>query len=261
MDWQRARRAPANGLLMARKPVSNWNFRRRLRSFHRPFVSPGDLVFDLGANVGDYTEAFVDLGASVIAVEPHPVIARSLIRRFSDTADVQVITKGVGEAAGTHRLYVSPRGGSALTTLSPEWARSMQDSGSFRAFSWKPAEEVEVTTLDALIDEFGRPAFIKIDVEGFELSVVRGLSRPVAALSLECHPEYRDRTLEAIQHLAALGRVELMYVPGQSARAAEKSMPGRPNEWWDVESLGRLLEAGRAGDFGDLVVRFPELDS
>ena len=46
--------------------------RRRSRSFYRQFVGPGDLAFDIGAHLGDRVQAWVDLGARVVAVEPQP---------------------------------------------------------------------------------------------------------------------------------------------------------------------------------------------
>jgi 16S rRNA A1518/A1519 N6-dimethyltransferase RsmA/KsgA/DIM1 with predicted DNA glycosylase/AP lyase activity len=49
-----------------------------LREFYRPFIPKGSLVFDIGANVGEYTQAFLDLGARVVAVEPNPDLARKL---------------------------------------------------------------------------------------------------------------------------------------------------------------------------------------
>src|ERR1700741_472726 len=45
---------------------------RRLKSFYRRFVRPGDLVFDVGAHVGNHVRAFSSLGCRVVAVEPQP---------------------------------------------------------------------------------------------------------------------------------------------------------------------------------------------
>jgi tRNA G37 N-methylase Trm5 len=51
---------------------SVWRRRHRMYRLYSEFVSAGDLVFDIGANIGDYAEMFARLGARVVAVEPNP---------------------------------------------------------------------------------------------------------------------------------------------------------------------------------------------
>ena len=75
-----------------------------------------------------------------------------------------------------------PRSGSAAC------ARAVASGGE-----WADHAVVPVTTLDALIDRYGLPAFCKIDVEGFEEAVVRGLSRPIPSVSFEFTPETSTR--------------------------------------------------------------------
>jgi hypothetical protein len=61
--------------------------------------------------------------------------------------------------------------------------------------------EVPVVTLDALIAQHGEPAFVKIDVEGYEPQVLRGLTRPVQALSFEFHGRLLDELAESLDLL------------------------------------------------------------
>jgi hypothetical protein len=68
-----------------------------------------------------------------------------------------------------------------------------------------------MTTLDKLIEQFGIPSFIKIDVEGFEYEVIKGLSKPVKALSLEFTPEIIESTYKCINYLQQLGKINLNY--------------------------------------------------
>jgi FkbM family methyltransferase len=213
-------------------------------------------VIDAGANVGDYTAAFHELGARVVAVEPDAEALAELDRRFGEDDRITVVSKGLSDSEGTQRLYVSTDGGSPLSTMSEEWISAAQGSGRFTQFEWKPAGEVEVTTLDSLIETFGTPAFVKIDVEGFELPVVRGLSTPVPAISLEFHPEYGEQTLDALRHLADLGAADFMYAPGESSQALGKSMPGAPESWTDFDGIReRLMGDADEPEFGDVLAR------
>jgi hypothetical protein len=68
-----------------------------------------------------------------------------------------------------------------------------------------------MTTLDRLIEQYGTPSFIKIDVEGFEYQVVKGLTQPVKTLSLEFTPEFIESTFKCIDHLQRLGNIRLNY--------------------------------------------------
>ncbi len=183
--------------------------RALMRGFYRQFIEPGALVFDVGANVGLRTEIFLDLGATVVAVEPQEHCVRRLRRHFGTHPRAVVIPFGLDSARGEQVLRGLP--GSPLTSMSDEWIQAAQSSGRFGSGEYVEQGRVRTTTLDALIEVFGRPAFCKIDVEGFEARVVRGLSVPIASLSLEYHPESTPTTREAVLHLDTLGRYEFNF--------------------------------------------------
>jgi hypothetical protein len=71
------------------------------------FVSPGDLCFDVGANIGHKTEVLLSLGASVVAFEPQPDCVRELKARCGQRG-LTAITAAVGSKSGRLPLYVSP---------------------------------------------------------------------------------------------------------------------------------------------------------
>ncbi len=71
-------------------------------------------------------------------------------------------------------------------------------------------------TLEELIGRFGEPDFCKIDVEGFELEVLRGLARPLRTLSFEFTFERMERRLAAVDHLARLGMTRFNFSYGES---------------------------------------------
>ena len=82
---------------------------RRLRQFYQPLVCPGDLVFDIGAHLGDRTLAFATLGARVVALEPQPQLFSWLNHLVGRHAKVTVRTEAVGRAVGTAQLAISRR--------------------------------------------------------------------------------------------------------------------------------------------------------
>ena len=81
----------------------------------------------------------------------------------------------------------------------------------FAGYSWREALTVSVETLDGMILKHGKPHFIKIDVEGFELEVLRGLSQPIDCISIEFTPELVHNSIKCIDYLETLGPVEFNY--------------------------------------------------
>jgi FkbM family methyltransferase len=193
--------------------------RRRARVFYRQFVRRGDLCFDIGAHLGDRTAHFLALGARVVAVEPQPQMMAALKRRFAGNRNLTLIDAALGSAPGKAKLAIDPAN-PTVATLSPDYIAEAGSSRGFRRVRWRDHVEVDVTTLDRLITAYGAPHFCKIDVEGYEHAVIEGLSRPLAALSLEYLPASLDPALIAIARLNRLGTYRFNRSPGESMALA-----------------------------------------
>jgi FkbM family methyltransferase len=123
------------------------------------------LVFDVGANLGHYTETFVALGARVVAVDPDPRNVRFLRKRFPAIA---VEACAIGSAEGTATLYLADQEQTNCTSLHAHWVdRNASRAGEIT---------VPVQTLDNLIARYGEPRYIKVDTEGHDYDVLCGLS-------------------------------------------------------------------------------------
>ena len=196
--------------------------RREQRRFLSAFIRKGDLVFDVGANVGHYTLVAASLGARVVAVEPQADLAERLRRRFRSSAGVTVVPCAVGSAPGLASL----RKTADLTEVATLRTDAAERSRFAGAHPFTLSETVSVTTLEALIGRHGRPDFCKIDVEGHEGAVLEGLRTPVGALSIEFNREYEDDTARCLALLAALGPYRFNYALGEETRLAEPEWLG-----------------------------------
>ena len=232
---------------MDRLKPQNIRHRRLSQKFYGQFFGPGDLVFDVGANVGSRTEVFLDLGARVIAVEPQRPCQEVLRRLFGQNDRFTLIPEALGATPGEAQMFVGDA--LVLSTLSSDWVSKMRKSGRFGGFEWNNTAPVLVRTLDSLIAEQGEPAFCKIDVEGFELEVIKGLTRPLSAVSLEVAPEHAEAIIEALDCLDGLERYEYNY-------SVSESMAMSLDRWVDGTQIRRYIrsESGSTA-FGDVYAR------
>jgi FkbM family methyltransferase len=186
---------------------------KRIR-FYRQFIQPGSLCFDIGANLGNRTKCFVALGAKVIAFEPQRRCFDFLNLIYASDNRVEVIPKALGDSEGELEMLLSSS--STTSSLSPEWIERVRLTKRFGDRDWAETETVSVTTLDAVIAQYGIPAFCKIDVEGFEDKVLSGLSQPLKYLSFEFTPEFFESAQACIHKLDSLGNVVFNYSLGES---------------------------------------------
>ena len=207
---------------------------RALARFYAQFVRPGDLCFDIGAHVGNRLWALSKLGARVVALEPQPQCMRLLRRWYGHHPDIELIEQAVGAAPGTRTLFVSERT-PTVTTLSQNWITAVGATPGFAGVRWDRSIPVSVNTLDELIARYGEPAFCKIDVEGTELEVLRGLSHPLKALSFEYIPAATDIAVACVDRLGELGPYEYNWSPGELPRL-------RSSTWLGPTQMANLLQ-------------------
>ncbi len=242
---------PAAARRLAARTVAAWGFTRSLlvyfgrpgraraeRRLYRAFIAPGDLVFDVGAHVGNRSRSFWALGARVVAVEPQPAFADWLARLFRRRPEVRVERCALGASPGRARLALSRRH-PTLASLDADWRARVATAPGFAHVRWEAEVEVARETLDRLIARHGVPAFCKIDVEGHEAAVLAGLSRPLPALSFEYTPAVPQGAEACIARLERLGRYRYAPSVGESLRLAA---------WRDAAGLRAWLAARRPGE-------------
>lgn len=220
-------------------PWLHWSLKR----FYATLISQGELVFDVGAHVGNRTRALHSLGARVIAIEPQPLFHRFLTCTLPSERIV-LLSDALGAAPGLATLNVSRRH-PTVSTLSRQWIETVSDAEGFQKVRWDSKVQVSVTTLDALIEEFGAPAFCKIDVEGMEAEILQGLSSALPLIAFEYVPAALPIAQACLDRLCAIGLYEFNLAVGERRSFAL-------SEWLGREAFGPALYAaaggGRSGD-------------
>lgn len=219
----------------------------RRQAFYSGFVNANDLCFDVGANLGNRIGPLLAVNARIVAVEPQEFCQKVLKLRFGKK--IAVVPMGLGEAEEVKEFYISDA--SYLSSFSKTWIDSVKKD-RFKENKWSNVGKVQMTTLDKLVAKYGTPAFIKIDVEGYELEVLKGLNSPVKMISFEyTTPEQTDRAIACIERIRSVNPdIECNYSVGESM---EFEMP----EFIKAEEILRLINSNKFIEtgFGDIYVR------
>ena len=176
-------------------------------NFYQSFLPECKLIFDIGANDGHKTVVFSKIAAKVVACDPDPYNIAILTTRFRNHKNINIEPLAITDHIGESSFYVQ-QPGSALNSINPQWKNILEQQNNNR---WQEAIQfsdtvipVKTTTLDALIAKYGIPDFIKIDVEGNELNVLKGLSHSVKYISYEVLlPEFIDDAIKAMDLISA----------------------------------------------------------
>jgi len=163
---------------------------------------------------------------------------------FGHRPDIILLQEAVGAKAGEAQMFVSTRI-PTVTSLSQSWINKVTQDHLFSRIKWDQELTVKVTTLDQLIQDFGLPALCKIDVEGYELQVLQGLSHPIPTISFEYIPAVVSMAQDCILRLSEIGNYRYNWSSGESYEL-KSTIWLSANEMSEV--IARDLQDGRSGD-------------
>jgi len=222
--------------------------RRRLMRFYKQFIQPGDLCFDLGAHLGNRTEAWHYLGAIVVAVEPQPLCMAYMQKRLGKHKNIFFVEKAVGDKERHATMYINQLSPTISTLADEAWRQTIANDATYECV-WEETITVEVTTLDALITTYGVPAFCKLDIENYEAEALKGLSQAIPAVSVEFYPKTTQRAIECIELLENLGKYEYNWSYGESQKMNE-------TQWLTASRMKDIFAHYKPDDpYGDFYAR------
>lgn len=222
----------------------------RERKFYRRFIGRNDLVFDIGANVGAKTAAFLSLDACVIAVEPNPACVDHIKakNRYAWKEGKLKIEVAAAASANGEVTLVMFDNDLEITSGSTDFVQYAETVGRTSSRTIKS----KAITLDQLIMTYGMPKFVKIDVEGMDADVLRGLTSRPEFLSFEYHTmgTLWENVRNCFREADRLGFGE--------ANLTQMAVPELMlSSWIPLEAaLNKIDELRKSGDhWGDVIVR------
>jgi FkbM family methyltransferase len=202
-----------------------------------------NLIFDIGAHIGEKTQIFAQLAKKVISAEPDRNNIRVLRARFRNRKNVIIVDKALGYEKGSAPFYVRKDnpGHSAFNTVSEKWKQWLErENDRFKRMSFYSPYEVDIIRLDDLIESHGIPSLIKIDAEGLEEQIIMGLSYKVPLISFEANlPEFKDEALRCLTHLHALSETIVFNYDSGDAHSLVL------DEFIPYESFARILHSSK----------------
>lgn len=179
-----------------------------MANFYKQFINKNDLCFDIGANIGERTDIFLKLGAKVITVEPQESCVKVLKKKYHNNKLIVIKEQALGSNKRISRLNICDET-TECSTLSEEFVSTYSRVSGFH---WNKTIEIEVNTLDNLIEQFGIPKLIKLDVEGYESEVFKGLSTNVKFMCFEFNQPLLADTIKCLELIETLGNYRWNFI-------------------------------------------------
>ena len=190
--------------------------KRKFKTFYSNFIGNSDFAITIGDSNGNISEILLQLGALVLVVEPLPenfVYAEKKLKNYQQTI---LLHEDIGAF-------------NAQFTYNEAYEKNILPYSSNLTVG-ADQSVVKITTVDELIRVYGLPAFLKINANGYENEVLKGLSCPILLISVSFYSYLHTKTTENIRRLIELGDYEYNWILNEEAKFQSK-------EWLSAKEL------------------------
>lgn len=186
------------------------------------------IAFDIGANIGQTVDELLPNYDKIICFEPNPNLVTIIKNKFFNNDKVTIEELGLSDKTETKKFNIS--NSHVVSTFSEDW---INNSRFTNVYNWDTSIDVKTTTLDEVIDKYGIPYFIKIDVEGYEYEVLKGLTKLLenTYFAFEWAEEQYEIVNKTVKYLKELGYNNFAYTYQDSLLTLENI------EWGKWEDL------------------------
>lgn len=172
-------------------------------------LNNNDIIFDIGAHNGEKSIKLINFFSKIVLVEPQPNCIEILKNKFSKLENAIIVQAGLSSKEEILDLKINSSN-PLISTFSEHW-----DKGRFKNSKWDKTLKIKTITLDKLISKYGQPSYIKIDVEGFEYNVIKGLSKKTGIISFEFTSEFFQDSIMCLDYLENLGYKKFNFSEGE----------------------------------------------
>jgi len=178
---------------------------------YEEIIKEGDLVFDVGLNIGDKSEIFLKKGCVVVGFEPLFECFQHAKDRLSNYSNFRAENIALDKKEGFEKIFLTSY--HTISTMSKEFISEVKKE-RFKEYDWNGERTITTNTLDNMISKYGKPEYIKIDVEGYEHNVLSGLTSKINLISIEFNPELCSETIKCLDYIDNLNNnnTEFNYV-------------------------------------------------
>jgi FkbM family methyltransferase len=208
-----------------------------------------DLIFDVGCNVGVKTKEYLNEKTKVVCFEPQARCVEYLLSYFKNNENVVIEPIGLDDKIGESIIYEASH--NTISSMSEEFIETVKKE-RFKDYQWTNKIIIKTDTLDNMIIKHGTPTYIKIDVEGYELNVLQGLTTPVDIISIEYTPELKNSTLKCIDYVDKLNNGKSLFNYGYREDKEFKF-----NEWVCKDDITKYITSitDYVFEFGDIYIK------
>jgi FkbM family methyltransferase len=189
------------------------------------------MYFDIGSNIGNWSLANINLCDKIISIEASPITFTRLVNNCKNDKIILLNYAVCNNNNDDITFYQANC--STLSTINKDWLT--KDTSRFYNYSYTEIT-CKTITIDKLIQQYGLPDLIKIDVEGGEYECIISLTQKVKLLCFEWASEVNDITFKCIDYLLNLGYTQFYIQNGDNYLFRPQD-----NDFYDISTIKTKL--------------------